>query len=297
MQCIYLRGSCLGCARDGWSCLLLSPACGQADDTFQGVLLLFYPQNTWMVPEYLSPSWGVRRWCYLCSSEEMELGALHVPLMPAGRARAGSWVEQVFVYTVWGTTVVLLIPALAGVPAASGRWQLGGAGWERGRHCCISQPRSMPLCLLFQIFTPPREPRDGGAAGTGFTVWGTTPGLQGYPQSSIILAPTCPLASHCGGGTWRGSGRQFGLGPWPRYTGHVSGESAGPGRLTVPRMTQVFIPLLHPNASHVRLLGWETWHHRLRGAQAMGCSHLLPLLPFPEAQPLRAVEFGPPSYL
>lgn len=79
----------------------------------------------------------------------------------------GSWVEQVFVYTVWGITVVLLIPALAGVPAAPGRWQLGGAGREHSRHCRISQPRSMPLCLLLQIFTPPREPGDGGAVGVG----------------------------------------------------------------------------------------------------------------------------------
>lgn len=87
--------------------------------------------------------------------------------MPASRARVGSWVEQVFVYMVWGTTVVLLIPALAGVPAAPERWQPGGAGRERGRHCCVSQPRSMPLCLLLQIFTPLREPGDGGAVAVG----------------------------------------------------------------------------------------------------------------------------------
>lgn len=140
--------------------------------------------------------------------------------MPASGAQAGSWVEQVFVYTVWGTTVVLLIPALAGVPAAPGRWKLGGAGREHGRHCCVSQPRSMPLCLLLQIFTPPWEPGDGGAAGVGCTGWGTTEGLQGCPQTSMILDN--PLASCCRGGTRHGSGRRFGLGPWPRYTGHVS---------------------------------------------------------------------------
>lgn len=50
----YLRGPCLDRARDGWSCPLLSPARRQVADTFQGALLLFYPQNTWMVCKYLN---------------------------------------------------------------------------------------------------------------------------------------------------------------------------------------------------------------------------------------------------
>lgn len=117
--------------------------------TFQGVSLLFYPQNIWVIP-FSSPE-GEK--VALCLFIEEARGLVRPP-----RCWPESWVEQIFVYTVWGTTVVLLIPALAGVPAAPGRWQPSGAGREHGRHCCVSQPRSMPLCLLFHMFTPPWEP-------------------------------------------------------------------------------------------------------------------------------------------
>lgn len=200
------------------------------------------------------------------------------------RCWPGSWVEQVFVYTVWGTTVVLLIPALAGVPAAPGRWQPSGAGRERSRHCCVSQPRSMPLCLLLHMFTPPREPGHGGASGAECPGWGTTPGLQGCPQTSIVLDPPS-LASHRGGGTRHRSGCQIGLGTVAKVHRTCLGASTGQGRLAAPHLPQLSSLLLHPNASHVHPCGLGNVARAVGGPAAgwaAGCPATSPL-PLPQA--------------
>lgn len=275
----------VGCLRvplglcGGWMGLLADPC--------QRVLLLVYPPgylDATRMPEHLSPPQWVRRWRYLCSQGGAEVGALRVPPMPAGGARAGSWAAQVFVYTVWGTTVVLLIPALAGVPAAPGRWQLSGAGRERGRHCCVSQPRSMPLCLLLQIFTPRWEPGDGGATGAGCTGWGTTPGLQGCPQTSIILDP--PLQAVAEGGCSMGPAANLG---WGRGQGtqDTSRSEHRPGSARCAPSDPAFQPaapsecLSRPPRGLGDVAGAAGGAAWPRGTAAVGCPVCIPASPSP----------------
>lgn len=64
------------------------------------------------------------------------------------------------------------------------------------------------------------------------------------------------------------------------------GASTGQGRLAAPCLTQLFSPLLHPNASHVLPEGWETWHGLRETQPGSGAQLLAGQWDTPSASPL-----------
>lgn len=70
-----------------------------------------------------------------------------------------------------------------------------------GRHCCVSEPRSMPLFVLLRTLTP----GDGAAASTGCVGLGSSHGAMGGSPKLLVSIPDHPSqllqrGLHCSGG-------------------------------------------------------------------------------------------------